>query len=635
MADTNPAGKHPQAATVEDCADSEDEKGDSSASKPASNSASKRSRKTSNTRRSSPSKARSISDTEQPEAPPPPKVKDAPSRQPEEPATQAGAKDEVSSGPGAKKSHRSRRSSQAPPPAGPRKVMKEDRPRSPERYPREKRPSNEPSCRCPDCANVSRHGSRPRPNPLQHDHRAYTLPPNPPRGPPLVVRHGPPPGVIPPGHMPPGHMPPPGMRPMVPPDTSFPGGRPPHMIPIFDPRSQSTHPGMLPPPRSSMLPPPHPSMYAPSSVSMPPSLPGVGGSPSPVKVPIRPAIHHPERTKTSSSLPKFSSKISTYDTTSAPFSPDDDEHFSARHLPTKPQRIPGGFESDSYSSESPPDSPEYYEQPRRPPPLQRATTSAVQQIHRSGHSRSRSDYPAESAYGYQRAYPPEVAWDQYSHAEYPKYEDQRSYPGGRRGSNATTWTQHTSASDPPHSTYVQYDHHGRRSGYPNQEHAAIDYMDQARGHPEERITAETLRQLPSGPRSTRSNHSHRRSQHSMSETSSRHRGAEGSVKLIMPIAAAEDTKIQLSGDMGDREVSFRSINDPGMVEVTIGTIAGSERRYLKSASQTSRAPTRSSGSTRHAARGGAEGQEQGREYREHREHREHRHSSRAPSSRKS
>ncbi|CAD0112406.1 unnamed protein product [Aureobasidium uvarum] len=490
MADTNPAGKHPQAATVEDCADSDDEKGDSSASKPASNSASKRSRKTSNTRRSSPSKVRSASDTGQPEPPLPPKVKDAPSRQTEEPATQAGAKDE----------------------------------------------------------------------------------------------------------------------------------------PMYS---------GVPPPRSGMPPPPHSSMYAPSGVSMPPSLPGLGGPQSPVKVPTRPAIHHPERTKASSSLPKFSSKISTYDTFSAPFSPDDDEHFSARNLPIKPQRVPGGFDSDTYSSESPPDSPEYYEQPRRPPPFQRATTSAVQQIHRSGHSRSRSDYPAESAYGYRRAYPPEATWDQYSHAEYPEYEDQGSYPGGRRGSSATTWTQHTSASDPPHPTYVQYDHHGRRSGYPNQEHAAIDYMDQARGHPEERITAETLRQLPSGPRSTRSNHSHRRSQHSMSETSSRHRGAEGSVKLIMPIAAAEDTKIQLSGDMGDREVSFRSINDPGMVEVTIGTIAGGERRYLKSASQTSRAPTRSSGSTRHAARGGAEGQEQGREYREHREHREHRHLSRAPSSRKS
>ncbi|CAD0056865.1 unnamed protein product [Aureobasidium pullulans] len=92
----------------------------------------------------------------------------------------------------------------------------------------------------------------------------------------------------------------------------------------------------------------------------------------------------------------------------------------------------------------------------------------------------------------------------------------------------------------------------------------------------------------------------------MSETSSRHRGAEGSVKLIMPISAVEGTKIQLSGGMGDREVSFRPTNDPGQVEVTIGTVNGGERRYLKSGSQSSR-PTRSSGSTRHATRGGAEG----------------------------
>lgn len=105
------------------------------------------------------------------------------------------------------------------------------------------------------------------------------------------------------------------------------------------------------------------------------------------------------------------------------------------------------------------------------------------------------------------------------------------------------------------------------------------------------------------------------------------------MKLIMPIAAAEDTKIQLGGDMGDREVSFRSIDDPGMVEVTIGTVGGKEGRYLKGGSQASRAHTRSSGSTRHATRGGAEGQEQGREYREHRQHREHRHTSRPPSSR--
>lgn len=150
------------------------------------------------------------------------------------------------------------------------------------------------------------------------------------------------------------------------------------------------------------------------------------------------------------------------------------------------------------------------------------------------------------------------------------------------------------------------------------------YMNQARGHPEVRETVETLNQRSNGPRSTRSTHSHRRSQHSMSETSSRHRGAEGSVKLIMPISAVEGTKIQLSGDMGDREVSFRPTNDPGQVEVTIGTVNGGERRYLKSGSQSSR-PTRSSGSTRHATRGGAEGLEQVREHREHRERREHRH----------
>lgn len=624
MADTNPAGKHPPAPFVEDGADSYDEKHDSSASKPASNSASKRSRKTSNTRRSSPSKTRPASDAEHQETAPPPEVKDAPSRTSEVPPTRSGANDEVSSEPGARKSHRSRRSSQAPPPPTPRKSPKEQRPRSPERRPRESHPPQEP-CRCEKCTTAPQYGSRPGPSPMQQDHRAHTFPTRPSHGPPPVIRHGPPPGV-----MPPGYMPPPGMMPMYPPGGNFPG-RPPQMVPVVDPRFQRMHP--------SMPPPPHPSMYASSGVSMPPSLQSVGGSSPSMRLPTRPAVHHPEKAKTSSSVPKFSSKISTYDTvdtSSSPFSPDDDDHFSARTLPTKPQHVPGGFESDSYSSESPPDSPQYIEQPRRPQTYQRATTSAVQQIHRSGHTRSRSDYPAESAYGYRHIHPPET--DQYSRAEYPEYEDQRSYPGGRRGSNATAWTQHTSASDPPRPGYVHYDHHGGHDGHV---YAANDYMDRARGHPEDRITAESLRQLPSGPRSTRSNHSHRRSQHSMSETSSRHRGAEGSVKLIMPIAAAEDTKIHLMGDVGDREVTFRAVDDPGMVEVTIGTVAGSERRYLKSASQTSRAPTRSSGSTRHATRGGAEGQEQGRQYREHREHREHRdhrehrHLSRAPSSRKS
>ena len=621
MADTDPAREHPPRPYVEDGADSYDEKGDSSASKPASNSASKRSGKTSNTRRSSSSKTRPASDSGQPEAPCPPEIKDAPSRHPEEFSTRAGAKDEVSSESGARKPHRSRRSSQVLPPPSPGKISKEHRPRSPERQPRESRAPQGP-CHCRDCIVASQHGSRPGPNPIQQDHRAHTAPTRPSHGPPPVIRHGPPPGV-----MPPGYVPPPGMRPMYPSGGMTPGGRPPQMIPVMDPRFQP------------MPPPPRPSMYAPSSGSMPPSLASVGGGPPLMRLPTRPAIHHPERAKTSSSVPKFSSKISTYDTvdpSSSPFSPDDDDHFSARTLPTKPQHVPGGFESDSYSSESPPDSPQYFEQPRRPQAFQRATTSAVQQIHRSGHTRSRSDYPAESAYGYRRTDSFEPVDYQYSHNGYP--EDQRSYPGGRRGSNATTWTQHTSASDPQRHSYVHYDHHVGHEGHA---YAANDYMDRARGHPEERITAETLRQLPSGPRSTRSNHSHRRSQHSMSETSSRHRGAEGSVKLIMPIAAAEDTRIQLSGDMGDREVMFRAVDEPGMVEVTIATVAGKEGRYIKSASQTSRAHTRSSGSTRHAARGGAEGQEQGREHREHREHRdyrdhrEHRHLNRAPSTRKS
>ncbi|KAK6001339.1 hypothetical protein QM012_002670 [Aureobasidium pullulans] len=510
MADIDPSSKNPQAATVEDCADSDDERGDSSASKPASNSASKRIRKNSNTKQNSLSKARPASDTGQPEAPPPPPSPPPPpgntdtaSRQPGEPASQTGAKEE--------------------------------------------------------------HGSRPGPNPLQQDHRAHTFPARPPHGPSPIIRHGPPPSS-----MPTGHMPPPGVRMIYPPGINFPGGPPPHpqIIPAFDPRAPTTRSG-----KPSL---PHPSMYAPSSVSMPPSLPGVGGPPPPLKLPTRPAIHHAERRR---------SKISTYDTSSAPFSPDDDEHFSARNLPAKPQHVPGGFESDSYSSESPPDSPEYYDQPRRPAPFQRATTSAVQQIHRTGHSRLRSDYPAESTYGYHHAYHHEPAWGQNTHAEYPEYGEQRPYPADRRGSNATTWTQHTSASDPQHPTYVHYDYQARHGGHPAQEYAAIDYMDRARGHPEERITAETLRQLPGGPRSTRSNHSHRRSQHSMSETSSRYRSAEGSVKLIMPIAAAEDTKIQLSGDMGDREVSFRSINDPGMVEVTIGTVAGKEVRGMLHAAE--------------------------------------------------
>lgn len=621
MADIDPASKRPPPAPyVEDGADSYDERGDSSASKPASNSASKRSRKTSNTRRSSPSKTQPASDAEQPGDPAPLEVKDAPSRQPAESAIRVGAKDEVSSEPVARKSHRARRSSQAPPPPNSGKIPKEYKTRSPERQPGGSRPP-QGSCGCRDCIIASQYGSRPGPNPVQQDHRAHTAPTRPPQGAPPIIRHGPPPGAIPSGHMPPS-----GMRPMYPSGGIPPGGRPPQMIPVIDPRFQP------------MPPPPYPSMYASSGGSMPPSLSSVGGYPPPARLPSRPAIHHPERAKTSSSVPKFSSKISTYDTvdtSSSPFSPDDDDHFSARTLPTKPQHVPGGFESDSYSSESPPDSPQYFEQPRRPQTFQRATTSAVQQIHRSGHARSRLDYPAESTYGYRRTDSFEPADHQYSRVEYPEYEDRRSYPGGRRGSNATNWTQHTSASDPQRSNYVHYDHHGGHDGYT---YAANDYMDRARGHPEERITAETLRQLPSGPRSTHSNHSHRRSQHSMSETSSRHRGAEGSVKLIMPIAAAEDTRIQLSGDMGDREVMFRAVDEPGMVEVTIGTVAGAEKRYLKSASQTSRTHTRSSGSTRHATRGGAEGQEQGREFREHRnhhEHREYRHLNRAPSTRKS
>jgi hypothetical protein len=615
MADVNPTGKSPPAATVEDCAESDDEKGDSSASKPASNSASKRSRKT--------SKTRPASDVRRPEAPTPPEVKDAPTQPPEEYVTRAGLKHEVNSEPGAKKSHRSRRPSQAPPPSSPRNTPKEQRPRIPERRPHAIHPPQGPPCYCGECMTAPRYGSRPGPNPVQQDHRAYTTPAGPSHGQPPVIRHGPSPGM-----MPPGHIPPPEMRPMYPPNGFPPGVRPPpQMIPVVDPRLQPIH--------SAMPHHPHPGFYASSGVSMPPSLPGLAGPSLPIRGPTRPAIHQPERSKTSSSVPKLSSKISTYDTvdtSSSPFSPDDDEHISARTLPTKPHHVPGGFESDPYSSESPPDSPPYLEQPRRPQTFHRATTSAVQQIHRSGHTRSRSNYPAESAYGYRHVYPSEPAYDQYSRTQYPGYEDRRSYPGGRRGSNATTWTQQTSASDPPHPSYVHYDHHGHHGGH---EYAANDYMDRARGHAEERITAESLRQLHSGPHSTRSNHSHRRSQHSMSETSSRHRAAEGSVKFIMPIAAAGDTKIQLSGDMGDHELSFRAANDPGMVEVTIGTVAGSERRYLKSASQSSRAPTRSSGSTRHATRGGAEGQEQGREYREHREHREHRHSSRAPSSRKS
>ncbi|KAI4828032.1 hypothetical protein E4T44_09906 [Aureobasidium sp. EXF-8845] len=87
MADANPAGKSPPAATVEDCADSDDEKGDSSASKPASNSASKRSHKTSKTRPSS--------NVGPPEAPPPPQVKDAPTQPPKDYTTRAGSKDEI------------------------------------------------------------------------------------------------------------------------------------------------------------------------------------------------------------------------------------------------------------------------------------------------------------------------------------------------------------------------------------------------------------------------------------------------------------------------------------------------------------------------------------------------------------
>ncbi|THX34570.1 hypothetical protein D6C90_09098 [Aureobasidium pullulans] len=610
MADTDPANKNPRAATVEDHPDTDDEKGDSSASKPASNSASKRARKSSKT---SSSKTRPASNVGQ-SKPPPPEVKDPP-RPSEEPASRAGARDEVSSEPGARP-HKSRRHSQLPPPISPGKVPKEQRTRSPERRPHEHHHPD--SCR--ECASAARHGHpRPRISPLQqHEQRANTFPMRPKYGPPPVVSHGlPPPGHIPP----PVYLVPSGMRTAYPPAGGFPGGHPPpHSGPAFDPRAQGMRSAMAPPPQ------PHLRMYPPSQVSMPPSLPGIGGPTSPIKTTARPAseIHHSRNASSSSSKPQFSSaKITQYDTFSAAYHPDDEEHVSARNLPSKPHHVPGGFESDSYSSESPPESPEYYEQSSRPYPLQRATTSAVQQIHRTGHARSRSDYPAESSYGYRPAYPSDPGWDPYPQRAYPDHDDRRAYPGGRRGSGASNWTHQTSASDPVHPGYIQYAPPENRGSYRTSEDAANMYMNQARGHPEVRETVETLNQRSNGPRSARSTHSHRRSQHSMSETSSRHRGAEGSVKLIMPISAVEGTKIQLSGDMGDREVSFRPTNDPGQVEVTIGTVNGGERRYLKSGSQSSR-PTRSSGSTRHATRGGAEGLEQAREHREHTERREHR-----------
>ncbi|KAH0373756.1 hypothetical protein KCU65_g152, partial [Aureobasidium melanogenum] len=532
MADTNPAAKHPPKATVEDCAESDDEKGDSSASKPASNSKYKRIRKTSDPKRSSPSKARPASDTGPPEAPPPPVDTDAPSRQPEEPASRAGAKEEVSSEPGASKPRRSRRPSEAPAPSS------------------------------PDVFLMSL---------LVHAETTSSWP--------------------------------------------FSGHSPWSTTWCHTPRTHAT-------------------AWSEDSVSTWSRFSRRSSSTS-----TDDAQHVCSFWCLHATILAWRRRTAaTHEIANEACDPSSREikdldliakvyHFSARNLPLKPQHVPGGFESDSYSSESPLDSPEYFEQPRRPAALHRATTSAVQQINRSGHTRSRSDYPAESAYGYHRTYPSEPAWDQNIYAGHSDYGDQRSCPGGRRGSNATTWTQHTSASDPQRPSYVHYNQYNFHNGHPDHEHSAIEYMNQARGHPEERITAEALRQLPGGPGSTRSNHSHRRSRHSMSETSSRHRGAEGSVKVILPIAAADDTRIQLSGDMGDREVSLRSTNDPGMVEVTIATVAGGESRYLKSASQTSRAPTRSSGSTRHATRGGAEGQEQGREYREHRERRERRHSS--------
>ncbi|THV75320.1 hypothetical protein D6D28_01936 [Aureobasidium pullulans] len=530
MADTDSANKNPRAATVEDHPDTDDEKGDSSASKPASNSASKRARKSSKT---SSSKTRPASNVGQSE-PPPPEVKDPP-RPSEEPASRAGARNEVSSEPGARP-HKSRRHNQLPPPISPGKVPKEQRTRSPERRPHEHHHPD--SCR--ECASAARHG-HPRPgiSPLQqHEQRANTFPMRPKYGPPPVVSHG----LPPPGHvLPPVYLVPSGMRPAYPPGGNFPGGHPPpHPGPAFDPRAQGMRSAMAPPPQ------PHLRMYPPSQVSMPPSLPGIGGPTSPIKTTARPAsIHHSRKTSSSSSKPQFSSaKITQYDTFSAAYHPDDEEHVSARNLPSKPHHVPGGFESDSYSSESPPDSPEYYEQSSRPHPLQRATTSAVQQIHRTGHARSRSDYPTDSSYGYRPAYPSDPGWDPYPQRLYPDHDDPRAYPGGRRGSDASNWTHQTSASDPVRSGYVQYappEHHGN---YRTSEDAANMYMNQARGHPE--------------------------------------------------------------------------------VEVTIGTVNGGERRYLKSGSQSSR-PTRSSGSTRHATRGGAEGLEQVREHREHRERREHRH----------
>ncbi|KAI5258051.1 hypothetical protein E4T42_00722 [Aureobasidium subglaciale] len=605
MADTNPSDMRLHQPFVEDGLETDDEKGDSSASKPASNSASKRIRKTSTARGDGPTRQRSASDVGNSD-PPPSKIREKQTRQPEGSAARAGAEDEIRSESGTTRSQKSRRHSKAPPPPSPGKLPNRDRPRSPDSRHRERAPT----------------GPCPWVNPLQKDLRSNTYPMQPPHhgpshpGPP-IIRHG----LPPPGFVSVGPMPPHGMGPLYPQVGNFHGAHhqpPPHMVPGFAPS-----PPIM---RSDMQPPPHPSIYAPSVVSQPPSLPAVGG-PSTRQLPMRPAVHQSARTKISGSGPHLSSKISTYDT--SPFSPDDGDHFSARYLPPKAHRVPGGFESDAYSSESPPDSPQYLEQQRRPPLPHHQTTSAVRQIH-GRHSRSRSDYPVDPGYNYHHGAPPDAGWDVHSQSSYPGYEAQRHYPGGRRGSNVTTWTDQTSASDPTYSGHVHYQPHESHGGYQGHEYAAQSYMDQARGGPEPRVTAETLKHVSNGPKSTRSNHSHRRSQHSMSEASSRYRGADGSIKLIMPVSQAEGTRIQLGGDMGDREVTLRSTDDPGKVEVTIGTVGGAERsRYLQSASQTSRATTKSSGSTRHAHHSRAEGQEQSREHGERREHR------RAPSSRQS
>jgi hypothetical protein len=584
MADTHPSSKHPPAPTVE----TDDENGDSSASKPASNS--KRTRKASRLARDP------ASNVEQP-VPDHPKVKyDIPSRPKESVSRPPGPEDNVTSESGTRRAHKPRRQSEVPPLSSPRKPSKEQRPRSSERHARDNPLPGQP-CACSDCLSAPRYILRPGVSPLQHEQRAYTVPPQTHHVPPPVVQQvpfypssAPVPGLVPPQ-----------MRPRYLPGSNYPVGHAPPPGPAYDPRLQ--------PMRTAMPPPPHPSMY-------PPSLPGIRGPPSPVKQPLRPAIHHHERRPTASSGSQFkSSKISTYDDFSTADRADGEERFSARSLPTR-QHVPGAFESDSYSSASPPDSPEYFdrEQSVRPHPPRRATTSG--QVH--GHARSGSDHPAESRYHYNHGQQyPDQRWEQHS-----DYGSQRALAGGRRGSIASSWTHQTSASDPPDHRYVHYSYPERGNDYTSSEHAAKDYMNRARGYPEGDFTAETLRHSCERPRSTRSNHSHRHSQHSVSEGSSRH---EGSVRLIMPISAAEQTRIQLSGDMGDREVTVRSTDDPGQVEVTIGAVNVPERRYLRSGSQSSHAPTRSSGSTRHATRGRTEGQEQVRE---------HRHTSRAPSLRR-